>query len=153
MLSQEYIIGNYLDFKSNQLHIDAKQRKVMVVMMQELNDLQQYKLETLFLAVSIADRYLLFLANRSEEAPCLVLLGVTSMMLAAKLEQFEIPSFDVMHHFLNKSHGIGVTLGDFVKLEITVIRVLQFNLNYVSPLSFLDRFLRIFELDLEENDE
>ena len=55
-------------------------------MMESLNTMQEYKLDTLFLAVSIADRYLLHLANRSTEAPCLVLLGVTSMMLAAKLE-------------------------------------------------------------------
>ena len=75
------------------------------------------------------------------------------MMLAAKLEQFEIPCFDVMHHFLNKSHGVGVTLGDFVKLEIKVLKALEFDLNYVSPLPFLERFLRIFRLDLEENEE
>ena len=72
----------------------------MVMMMEKLNDMQNYKLETLFLAVSIADRYLLRLARRQQEAPCLVLLGVTTMLLAAKLEQAEIPCFDVMHHFL-----------------------------------------------------
>ena len=58
----------------------------MVIMMESLHKMHNYKLETLFLAVSIADRYLLYLANRATEAPCLVLLGITAMMLAAKLE-------------------------------------------------------------------
>jgi len=86
MYRQEFVIGNYLEYKGRLLQIDAKQRRVMVMMMESLNKLQEYKLETVFLAVSIADRYLLHLANRSSGAPCLVLLGVTCMMLAAKLE-------------------------------------------------------------------
>ena len=94
----------------------------MVMMMESLNTKHDYKLETLFLAVSIADRYLLYLANRCVEAPCLVLLGVTAMMLAAKLEQFEIPCFDLMDHFLVESHGIGVSLDEFVKLELKVLK-------------------------------
>ena len=64
MLNQEYIIGNYLDQTENKLEIAAKQRRVMVMMMEKLNEMQSYKIETLFLAVSIADRYLLSLANK-----------------------------------------------------------------------------------------
>ena len=64
MLNSEYIIGNYLDSTENKLDITAKQRKLMVMIMEKLNDMQNYKLETLFLAVSIADRYLLSLASK-----------------------------------------------------------------------------------------
>ena len=74
------------------------------------------------------------------------------MMLAAKLEQFEIPSFDVMHHFLVQSHGVGVTLADFVKLEITILKALQFDVTYVTPIHFLERFQRILTLDREHCD-
>ena len=64
MLNSEYIIGNYLDSTENKLDITAKQRRLMVMIMEKLNDMQNYKLETLFLAVSIADRYLLSLASK-----------------------------------------------------------------------------------------
>ena len=73
------------------------------------------------------------------------------MLLAAKLEQAEIPCFEVMHHFLHKSHGVGVSLAEFVKLEIEVLKALDFDLNYVSPVPFLERYLRLFELDSEED--
>ena len=73
------------------------------------------------------------------------------MLLAAKLEQAVIPCFEVMHHFLFKSHGIGVSLADFVKLEIEVLKELEFDLTYVSPVPFLERYLRLFELDSEED--
>ncbi len=46
------------------------------------------------------------------------------MMLSAKLEQFEIPSFEVMDYFLVESHGIRVSLTEFVKLEITILKAL-----------------------------
>ena len=112
----------------------------MVIMMESLSSRQDYKLETLFLAVSIADRYLIYLANRSTEAPCLVLLGFTSMMLAAKLEQSIVPCFEMMYHFLVESHGIGVSYEKFLKLELEVLKALQFELNYISPIPFLERF-------------
>ena len=56
-----------------------------------------------------------------------------------------------MHHFLFKSHGIGVSLSDFVKLEIEVLKELEFDLFYVSPVPFLERYLRLFELDSEDD--
>ena len=64
MLNSEYIIGNYLDSTESKLDITAKQRRLMVLIMEKLNEMQNYKLETLFLAVSIADRYLLSLASK-----------------------------------------------------------------------------------------
>jgi len=45
-----------------------------------------------------------------------------------------------MDHFLKESHGIGVSLEDFVKLELQVLVALQFDVTYVSPIQFLERF-------------
>ena len=62
------------------------------------------------------------------------------MMLAAKLEQFEIPCLELMDHFLIESHGVGVSLNEFVKLEMKVLKALEFDLKYISPIPFLERF-------------
>ena len=54
--------------------------------MEELSDLKKYKIETFYLAVSLADRYLAKLARIEKEAPCLVTLSTTCTFMAAKLE-------------------------------------------------------------------
>ena len=52
-----------------------------------------YRMETLFLAVSIADRYLAMLAVMHSLTPSLIELGVISIMLAAKVNEHLSPSF------------------------------------------------------------
>lgn len=69
------------------------------------------------------------------------------MMLAAKLEQNEIPSFNLMNHFLHESHGVQVSIEDFVNLELQVLIPLEFDLKYVSPIPFLERYQRILGFD------
>ncbi len=39
----------------------------------------------------------------------------------------------------------------FVRLENKVLKALEFDLTFTSPLPFLERFLRIFELDQDNN--
>ena len=59
----------------------------MVTMIEELAMLAAYKLETIYYAVNIADRYLKSLVPRDEISPCLVQLGLTSLLIAAKLDE------------------------------------------------------------------
>ena len=83
MCAQEQINGNYCKFKCRNMR--GSQRKGMVLLMEELWRLRDYRLETLYLSVSIADNYLMKLATTNQKAPCLVTLGMTCLFLAAKL--------------------------------------------------------------------
>ena len=59
----------------------------MVLLIEELHALKKYKLETLYLAVSLADRYLVYIAVCEEKEPTsLITLAVTCILMAAKLE-------------------------------------------------------------------
>ena len=60
MLEREYSIGNYLAdrHKRDTLQIERVDREAMVALMQELHSIKKYNEETLFLACSIADRFL-----------------------------------------------------------------------------------------------
>ena len=59
----------------------------MILMIQEIHAVKKYKLSTLYLAISLLDRYLVNIVNEDqEEVPCLITLAVTSLLLAAKLE-------------------------------------------------------------------
>ena len=68
----------------------------MILLMEDLVRSKGYNLETLYLAVSIADRYLVNLAVQREKAPCLVTLSVTCLLIAAKIEEPISPSYLAM---------------------------------------------------------
>ena len=60
MIKNELPIGNYLSDKDvrKTLQIEAIDRESMIALMQELHRIKKYHIETLFLASSIADRFL-----------------------------------------------------------------------------------------------
>ena len=86
MRRQEEAIGDYTSEGACSLQITSHARQQMVLLIEELHALKRYKIETLYLAVSLADRYLVYIAFSEREPPCLVTLSVTCLLLAAKLE-------------------------------------------------------------------
>ena len=58
----------------------------MVLLIEAIYELKKYKIETLFLAVNLADRFLVYIAFSQTEVPCLVTLATTCILIAAKLE-------------------------------------------------------------------
>ena len=78
----------------------------MVRLIEELVLLREYKLETIFIAVSLADRYLVSIAVKKGRVPCLITLAVISVLMAAKLEQPVSPSFTRMILVLYDNHSI-----------------------------------------------
>lgn len=59
----------------------------MVTLLESLHQEKQYKEETLYLACSLCDRYLVALARRGAKPPCLIRLAIAATLLSAKLEQ------------------------------------------------------------------
>ena len=96
MLRQEKAIGDYTSNEACSLQIKSLERQQMVLLIEELHTIKQYKIETLYSAVSLADRYLVYVALREKEPPCLITLAMTCVLLAAKLEESLSPSFTRM---------------------------------------------------------
>ena len=86
MIRQEEAIGNYTSLEGCPLQITSHARQQMVSLIEELHTIKQYKIETLYLAVSLADRYLVYIAFSDKKAPCIVTLAVTCVLIAAKIE-------------------------------------------------------------------
>ena len=86
MLKTEYAIGDYIANPNISLKVKAYGRQQMIILIEELHMLKEYKIETLYLAVSFADRYLVNIACKGEEAPNLISLAVVSLLMAAKME-------------------------------------------------------------------
>ena len=57
MLKKEYAIGNYINLETP-IKITQNQRRTLIALIEDLHLRKGYKEETLFIAVSIADRYL-----------------------------------------------------------------------------------------------
>ena len=147
MLRNEKSIGNYFKLKSCQLGFPVKARETMVQLMEELHQARGYNEHTLHIAVSIADRYLAYLARRGEKAPLLSHLTVICLLMAAKLNEPLVPAFENMVNMINGWQRDHMTNKDLVILEERIIKALEFELNWTTPLHFLERFQRLFGLD------
>ena len=101
-------------------------------------------LETLYTAVSLADRYLVETVVNKRKLPCLVTLAVTCLLIAAKIEEPISPSFIRMINILDAKHSVKLRGKRIRQLESEILRTLDFSLRTVSPIFFLERFLRLF---------
>ena len=123
------------------------------MLIEELHGIKEYKPQTLFTAVRIADRYLALSLDKGQPLPCLVTLALTSLLLGAKLEEPMGPSVDMLLKLLKEKHSINLKKSDVFGLEESIIRLLDFNLRSSSPLDFLERFIRIFDLDSSDDSQ
>ena len=153
MLRQEFAIGDYIHFnQKSENGVSELARKHMITLMEDLNRMKDYKEDTLFLAASIADRYLVNLAVKGAAAPCLIRLAIVSILMAAKLEQPIQPSFNRMVKLVAEQWDVSLTRQDLLDLEESIIRTLDFDLRSVGPLLFLERYQRVFQLHKETAD-
>lgn len=86
MARQEFAIGDYIDFKQGAMQVSEQSRRHMITLIEDIHSAKGYKEETLYLAMSLADRFLVSLAVQGSVAPCLIRLSVICILMAAKLE-------------------------------------------------------------------
>ena len=63
------------------------------------------------------------------------------------MEQPKCPSFGNMVGLLFVRHGVKLGERDLVCMEESILLALDFDLESVTPLLFLERFIRVFGLD------
>lgn len=153
MLRSESTTGNYFNLKTCKLGFPVKARETMVQLMEELHQARSYNEHTLHIAINLADRYLHYLAKRGEKAPLLSHLTVISLLMAAKLNEPLVPAFENMVNMINGWQQDHMTNRDLVRLEEMIIKALEFDLNTVTPLHFLERFQRLFGLEQVSKDK
>ena len=112
----------------------------MIALIEDLHGKKNYKEETLFLAVSIADRYLVNLCVQKKQPPCLTSLAVISLLLGAKLEQPMHPSFNIMLKLLKETQNVTIDKKVILQMETEILKSLQFSMHFISPVPFLERF-------------
>lgn len=122
----------------------------MVKLIAELHKVKEYKKETLHLAVSVADRYLAKISNLREPPKIdLVAIATISILLAAKLEQPISPSFNRMLSLLSEHQRMNLSRDGLIKLEKHIMETLEFDLQWAGPVPFMERLLKLLQVQNE----
>ncbi|KAI1847201.1 hypothetical protein JX266_006741 [Neoarthrinium moseri] len=98
--------------------------------------------ETLFLAVNYIDR---FLSVKVVSLGKLQLVGATAIFLAAKYEEINCPSVQEIVYMVDS----GYSVEEILKAERYMLSMLDFNLGWPGPMSFLRRISKADDYDLE----
>jgi len=122
------------DYLSGQTEILPKMRSVLIDWLVGVH-LQFHLLqETLYTAVAILDRYLQQDIGKITRSK-LQLVGVASMLIAAKYEEIYAPEVKDFVYITDRAY----TERDVLKMEIKILSALNFDLGRPLPLHFLRR--------------
>lgn len=131
--------GKYLappTYMTQQTDVNEKMRAILIDWLIEVH--LKFKLvpETMYVTVNLIDR---FLAKKSIPRNKLQLVGVTAMFIASKYEEIYAPEVRDFVYISDKAYS----REEILKMEGTLLGVLNFNVTAPSPYAFLKRFVKV----------
>lgn len=126
------------DFMDQQQDVNYKMRAILVDWLVSVHLKFRLLPETLFLTVSMVDRYLEKKAVMRQQ---LQLVGVTAMFLACKYEEIYPPELKDFISVTDRAY----TKEQLVRMEIDMLKVLQFHITVPTAWRFLERFAHLAE--------
>lgn len=130
------------DYMANQAEIQWSMRSVLMDWMVQVHFRFALLPETLFLCVNLIDR---FLSHKIVSLGKLQLVGATAIYIAAKYEEIEAPSVAEIYYMVDG----GYTVDEILKAERFMLNILNYDLGWPGPLSFLRRISKADDYDLE----
>ena len=97
MRKEEFCIGNYTKTSS----ITNETRASLIQLIEKLVEIKNYRMDTLFLAISLLDRFLASMKPETKKL-CLGSLSICCLLIAVKLEEPKIPSYNNMCKLLEQ---------------------------------------------------
>ncbi|TDL24632.1 A/B/D/E cyclin [Rickenella mellea] len=128
---------NYIE---NQKELAWKMRGILMDWLIQVHTRFRLLPETLFLCVNIIDR---FLSARVVSLAKLQLVGVTCMFIAAKVEETVSPTVSNFIYCADSSY----TEAEILQAEKYVLKTIDWNLSFPSPLNFLRRISKADEFN------
>ena len=129
----------------HQDHITERMRSILVDWIIEVHFQFKLKVESLFLTVNLIDRYLEKVKVTKEN---LQLVGVSSMLIACKYEEIWPPLIKDYIHISDNAYN----KEQIIQMEQSMLAVLDFNIDFVSLTTFLERFVAIAKVDKQTAD-
>lgn len=132
-------LGDYIS--RSQPDLSERMRAVLVDWLVDVHWKFKLSSETLFLCVSLLDRFL----ARQPHVPRsqLQLIGATCLLLAAKYEDIYAPEIKDIVHITDKTY----TRDEVLQAEVFILNSLRFKLTAPSPLLFLLRMAKLIRSD------
>ena len=131
--------AHYMD---NQHEIQWPMRTVLMEWLVQVHHRFNLLPETLFLCVNYIDR---FLSCKVVSLGKLQLVGATAIFIAAKYEEINCPSVQEIVYMVDN----GYSIDEILKAERFMLTMLQFELGWPGPMSFLRRISKADDYDLE----
>lgn len=130
---------NYMD---HQDELKWETRAVLIDWVVQVHSRFNLLPETLFLTVNYIDR---FLSRRKVLLSRFQLVGAVALFIAAKYEEINCPTIQEVAYMADNAYLID----DFLKAERFMIDVLEFDMGWPGPMSFLRRTSKADEYDYE----
>jgi len=124
------------EYMETQPEVNPRMRGVLIDWLVEVHMKYKLKAETLFLAISILDR---FLARKTVAKKKLQLIGVVSTLIASKYEEIYPPKISDLVYICDRAYS----KDEILEMEIVVLNVLEFQLRVPTAMQFLDRFAKV----------
>ncbi|PSR94359.1 cyclin-like protein [Coniella lustricola] len=131
---------HYMD--EMQIEIKWSMRSILMDWLVQVHNRFALLPETLFLTVNYVDR---FLSTKMVSLGKLQLVGATAIFVAAKYEEINCPSVQEIVFMVDG----GFNADEILKAERFMLSILQFELGWPGPMSFLRRISKADDYDLE----
>ncbi|OIW29708.1 hypothetical protein CONLIGDRAFT_562556, partial [Coniochaeta ligniaria NRRL 30616] len=130
---------HYMDIQSD---ISWSMRSVLIDWLVQVHNRFGLLPETLFLTVNCIDR---FLSVKVVSLSKLQLVGATALFVAAKYEEINCPSVQEIMYMVDG----GFTIEEILKAERFMLSMLDFELGWPGPMSFLRRISKADDYDVD----
>lgn len=134
-----FVVKKYLD---KQGEVNKAMRAILVDWMVEVQENFELNHETLYLAVKIVDLYLSQAVIKKEQ---LQLVGSTALFVACKFDERCPPLIDDFLYICDDAYN----KRDLLNMEMSLLRILDFDLGIPSSYRFLRRYAKCAKADME----
>lgn len=129
-------------YMDSQTEIHWAMRSILVDWLVQVQHRFSLLPETLFLTINYIDR---FLSIKTVSLSKLQLVGAVALFVAAKYEEINCPSVQEIAYMVDNGYHVD----EILKAERYMIDLLDFNLGWPGPMSFLRRTSKADDYDLE----
>mmetsp|Transcript_109966 Transcript_109966/g.350182 ORF Transcript_109966/g.350182 Transcript_109966/m.350182 type:complete len:369 (+) Transcript_109966:106-1212(+) len=124
------------EYMTTQIELNARMRSVLIDWLVEVHADYRMKPDTLFLAVSLIDRYL---SRKSVQRSRLQLIGVVALLAASKFEELHPPKVSNLVYIADNAY----TKAEILRTECTFLAALGFEVMSPTCVHFFDYFQRL----------
>ena len=128
---------NYMDEQSE---INERMRGILIDWLIEVHYKFGFTDETLYMTVSIIDRYL---SGNQITKKNLQLLGITALFISCKHEEIDLPKINDFTYITNNAYE----KSEVIQMEYDILKYLKFNLLFPSPIKFFEYLSLHFNFD------